>query len=69
MRGLGNIRLATLNIRSGREGCLEAALRVLIQGNVDVGVLQETKVTDGIQRGRERGTTYGRQRKREGTGV
>ena len=51
MKGLSKtngIRLATLNIRSGREGGLEAALRVMKQGNVDVGVLQETKLTDGI---------------------
>ena len=42
------IRLATLNIRLGRAGGLEAALRDLRQGNVDVGVLQETKLTDSI---------------------
>ena len=43
--------LATLNIRSERTGGLEAALealQALRQGNVDVGVLQETKLTDEI---------------------
>ena len=42
------IRLATLNIRSGSLGGLEAALLALKQGNVDVGVLQDMKLTDGI---------------------
>ena len=51
MRGLINIVLATINIRSGRAGGLEAALRVLRalrQGSVNMGVLQETKLTDMI---------------------
>ena len=48
MRGSGNIRLATLQIRSGRVGELEVELRALRQGNVDVGILQETKLTDRI---------------------
>ena len=51
VRGLSKtngIRLAKLNIRSGRAGGLEAGLRVMKQGNVDVGVLQETNLTDGI---------------------
>ena len=48
MRSLGKIRLATLNIRSGRTGGMEVALRALRQGNVDMGILQETKLTDGI---------------------
>ena len=51
MRGLGKtngIRVSTLNIRSGRAGGLEAALQSLNQGNVDMGVLQETKITDRI---------------------
>ena len=45
VRGLVKIRLATLNIRSERSGGMEAVLRELRQGNVDVGVLQETKLT------------------------
>ena len=48
VRGSGKIRLTTLNIRSGRAGGLEAYLRALQQVNVDVGVLQETKLTYGI---------------------
>ena len=42
------IRIASLNIRPGRAGGLEAALRALQQRNVDVGVLQETKIPKGI---------------------
>ena len=42
------IRLVSYNIRNGRNGGLEAALRAMAQANVDLGVLQETKkVTDG----------------------
>ena len=51
MRGLGKekrIRLATLNIRLGKAGGLKAALQELKKGNVDVGLLQETKLTNGI---------------------
>ena len=51
MRGSGEargIRLAKLNIWSGRARGLEAALHALMQGNEDVGVLQETKLMDGI---------------------
>ena len=50
-RGSGKangIRLATINIMSGRAGGLEAVLGYLKQGNLDVGVLQDTKLTDGI---------------------
>ncbi len=42
------IRLVTYNIRSGRSGGLEAALRAMAQANVDLGVFQETKLTDDI---------------------
>ena len=48
VRGSGKIRLATLKIRSGRAGELEVELRELRQGNVDVGILQETKLKDRI---------------------
>ena len=44
------IRIATLNIRLGRARGLEAALRALQQGNVNIGVLQETKLTQGIHK-------------------
>ena len=51
VRGLVEARgivLATMNIRSWREGLLEADLRALKQGNVYVIVLKETKLVDGI---------------------
>jgi exonuclease III len=43
-----SIRIATYNIRNGRAGGLEAALRAMGQMNVDLGVFQETKLTGGI---------------------
>ena len=42
------IRFGTYNIRNGRNGGLEAALREMSQANVDLGILQETKLTDII---------------------
>ena len=42
------IRIASLNIRSGRVGGMEEALRDFHQGNVNVGVLQEAKLTRRI---------------------
>ena len=42
------IRFGTYNIRNGRNGGLEAALRGMYQANMDLGILQETKLTDGI---------------------
>ena len=42
------IKFATYNIRNGRNGGLEAALRVMEQANLDMGILQETKLTDGV---------------------
>jgi hypothetical protein len=42
----GAIRLATLNIISGRAERLVSATRALQQMNVDVAVLTETKITD-----------------------
>jgi exonuclease III len=42
----GTIRLATLNIISGRAERLVAASRALQQMNVDVAILTETKITD-----------------------
>ena len=46
-RGCG-ICIATLNIRLGRAGGLETALRALRQDNIGIKVLQETKLTRGI---------------------
>ena len=45
------IRFGTYNIRNGRNGGLEAALRGMSQANMDLGILQETKLTDGIYTG------------------
>ena len=42
------IRFGTYNIRNGHNGGLEAALRGMSQANMDRGILQETKLTDGI---------------------
>ena len=42
------IRFGTYNIRDGRNGRLGAALRGVSQANMDLGILQETKLTDGI---------------------
>ena len=42
------IRFGSYNIRNGRKGGLEAALRGVSQANMDLGLLQETKLTDGI---------------------
>ena len=42
------IKFGTYNIRNGRNGGLEAALRGMAQANIDLGVLQETKCTDGV---------------------
>ena len=42
------IRFGTYTIHNGRNGGLEAALRGVSQANMDLGILQETKLTDGI---------------------
>ena len=42
------IRFSTYNIRNGQKGGLEAALRGMSQANMDLGILQETKITDGV---------------------
>ena len=42
------IRFGTNNIRNVRNGGLESALRGMSQANMDLGIFQETKVTDGI---------------------
>ena len=42
------IRFGTYNIHNGRKGGLEAALRGMSQANMDLGILQETKLADGI---------------------
>ena len=42
------IRFSTYNIRNGRNGGLESALPGMAQDNMDLGIFQETKCTDGI---------------------
>ena len=42
------IRFGTYNIRNGRGGGLELALRGMAQANIDLGIFQETKFTEGI---------------------
>ena len=42
------IRLNTYNIRNGRNGGLESALWGMSQANMDLGIFQKTKCTDGI---------------------
>ena len=42
------VRMATYNIQSGCAGRLEMALRAMEQMNVDLGILTEAKLTNGI---------------------
>ena len=42
------IIFSTYNICNGRNSGLEAALTGMAQANMDLGILQETKITDGI---------------------
>ena len=42
------IRFGTYNIRNGRNVGLEAELWGVSQANMDLGILQKTKLTDGI---------------------
>ena len=46
--GRGTFSVASWNIHSGRNGSLEAALRAMESLGVDIGILQETKLTKGI---------------------
>ena len=46
--GTAPIRFGTYNIRNGQKGGLEAALRGMSQANMDLGILQETKLTDSV---------------------
>ena len=42
------IKFGTYNIRNGINGGLEAELRGMEQANMDLGVMQETKITNGV---------------------
>jgi hypothetical protein len=46
--GSGSVALALFNIRSGRNGGLEEALRAMDQLGVDIRFLVEMKLTGGI---------------------
>jgi len=46
--GSGSFTVASYNIRSGRNGGLESALRAMKLMGVDCGVFLETKLTEGI---------------------
>ena len=46
--GSGTLAVATWNIRSGRNLGLESALRAMESMAVDICLLTETKLTDGI---------------------
>ncbi len=46
--GSGSIVVASWNIRNGRNGRLESALRAIEAMGVDIGILLETKVTGGV---------------------
>ena len=47
-RGAVPIRFGTYNIPNSRNGGLELAFRGVSQANMDLGIFQEKKVTDGI---------------------
>ena len=42
------IKFSTYNIRNGRNGGLEAELRGMDQANMDLGVMQEKNITNGV---------------------
>ena len=42
------IRFVTYNIRNGRNGVLESVSRGMSQANMDLGISQETRITNGI---------------------
>ena len=42
------IRFGTYNIRNGQKGGLQMALWGMSQANMDLGILQKTKLMDGI---------------------
>jgi hypothetical protein len=46
--GSGSIVVASYNIRNGRNGGLESACWAMAAMGVDLGIFQETKITDGI---------------------
>ena len=70
------IRFGTYNIRNGGNWCnggLESALLGMSQANMDLGIFQETKVTDGVYTRGSDGyivvVTYAPSRHRSGVAV
>ena len=59
--GSGTFSVATWNIRSGRNGGLESALRTLESLEVDLAFLTETKLTGGYMHAGDAGTTSSQQ--------
>ena len=49
------IRFVTYNIRNGRNGVLESVSRGMSQANMDLGISQETRITNGIYTRRSAG--------------
>jgi hypothetical protein len=45
--GVATIRIGTFNIRNGRSGNLESALRAMGKMNMDIVLFTETKLTGG----------------------
>ena len=67
------IRFRSYSIRNGQNSGLESDLRGMSQTNLDLGVIQESKITDGIYTRRSDGysifTTDGPTRHRSGVAV
>ena len=42
------VRFGTYNIRNGKNGRFESVLQGMYQRNIDLGVFQDIKVTDGL---------------------
>ena len=67
------IIFSTYNICNGRNSGLEAALTGMAQANMDLGILQETKLTDGIYTSGSAGysvvTTHARIQHRGGVAI
>ena len=61
------IIFGTYNISNGRNGGLEAALRGMSQANMDLGILQETKITNGVYTRGSAGYSFPRRTHRANT--
>ena len=63
------IRFGTYNIRNGRKGGLEAALRGMVQANMDLGILQEKNSQMASTPAGRRATTSSRRMRQADTAV